>query len=275
MVRRSRAVTRPEPGIQAQATTKLVTHADHALGRRVATRLLCGGERVRAHVSAYHPGRTGRLEKAGAEIICSDYQLGGNPERWPELWHGIGSVIHASASGTSRGREAVVSVSDLGVEAMLQTAQAAQVSGFVLLHPPTLELHSRLKRSALPYTLFCPETQALAVTLSGGAHGRLLERRRLVVFMPLLRVVDALVFAASGGFERMTLHLPTVTRRYSQVVDDLEQLVSLPESAVADALLAELIMGSPYKLVTPGVARALGLTFPKRYLEQIFSPPEA
>ncbi len=189
------------------------------------------------------------------------------------FWKGAQSVLHASTSGASRGQEAVVSVSEWGTERLIQAAETAKVRSFVLLHPPTPEIHTMLKHSTLSYTLFYPEQPE--VTLSGGAHGRLLERRRMVVFMPLLRVADALVFAASGGFERMTLSLPTITRRYSSVVGEVEQLLSRPKTPIADALLAELVMGSPYKLVTPGVARALGLTFPNRYLKQIFLSPEA
>ena len=265
------ATPRPEP---AQQRAKLVTHADHALGKHIAARLLCSGERVRAHVSVQHPARTRRsirgLGKAGAEVVNSDLYAPDEPAN--NLWDGIGSVLHASASGASFGKEAVVSVSELGTEKLIRAAETANVQGFVLLHPPTPEIHKLLKHSTLSYTLFCPEQ--LEVALSGGAHGRLLERRRMVVFMPLLRVADALVFAAAGGFECTTLDLPTVTRRYSHVVSEVEQLLSRPQTPVADVLLAELVMGSPYKLVTPGVARALGLTFPKKYLEKLFSPPE-
>ena len=219
------ATTRPEPGYQTPM--KLVTHADHALGKHVAKRLLCGGETVRAHVSVQHPAHTQRLTrhlcKAGAEVVDCDLYAPDKPAN--NLWHGVESVIHASVSGASRGKEAVVSVSDLGAERLIQAAETARVQRFVLLHPPTPEVRARLKCSTLSYTLFCPEMQ-LDVPLSGGARGRLLERRRMVVFMPLVRVADALVFAASGGFERMTLSLPTVTCRYSHVIGEVEQLLS-------------------------------------------------
>ena len=64
--------------------------------------------------------------------------------------------------------------------------------------------------------------------------------------------------------------MPTLTRRYSDVIDEIERLLRLPETPVADLLLAELVMGSPYKLITPGVARALGLAFPQRICETGF-----
>lgn len=251
--------------------TTLVTHADHALGRHVATQLLGSGENVRIHAAQQHPARVQRLRRAGADALASDQSLS-EPAN-PAVWHGVGSVVHASASGASWGKEAVVSVSDLGVQSLVQAAAEVSVQNFVLLHPPSPEIRTQLERSALPYTLLCPETQDL-VAFSDGARGRLLERRRQVVFMPLLRVAAALIRAASGGFERMTLTLPTVVRRYDEVLDDIERFVSLPETPVADPLLAELVMGSPYKLVTPGVARALGLEFPKRYLEGVLSASE-
>lgn len=212
-----------------------------------------------------------RLEKAGVEVSCADLYT---PEGAARLWKGVGSVVHASASGVSRGKEAVVSVSDLGSSEIIQAAVAAKVDRFVLLHPPTPDVCKSLEHSPLPYTLLCPELTDHEITFLGGAHGRVLERRRLVVFMPLPRVVDAAVFAASGGFERLTLTLPAQVRRYSDVLGAVEQLLSLPQTPVADPLLAELVMGSPYKLVTPGVARALGLEFPTSYLKKVFSQPE-
>lgn len=247
---------------------KLVTHADQLLGRRVALQFLRSGERVRAHVSA-HP-RHEQLRRAGADVVCHNYTQDG----FADLnWRDVSSVFHASISGAAQGREAVLSLSDLGTEKLVQEAEKAGVQRFVLLYPPTLEIRARLAGSPF-YTLLYPEATELEVVLSGSVRGRVLERRRLVVFMPLLRVTEVVVFASSGNFGGVTFRLPTLTRRYSDVIDEVERFLRLPETPVADLLLAELVLGSPYKLVTPGVARAFGLAFPKGYVRQVFSAPE-
>ena len=250
---------------------RLVTHADYLLGNRVATQFLRSGEHVRAHVSAPYAAHK-QLRKAGADVVGYDLyaQDGFDGLEWRDL----SSIFHASVSGAARSREAVLSLSDLGAEKLVQQAEKAGVQRFVLLHPPTLEIQVRLANGPLLYTLLCPEAPEREVILSGSVRGRVLERRRLVVFIPLLRVVEVVVFASSGNFGGFTFRLPTLTRRYSDVIDEIERLLRLRETPVADLLLAELVMGSPYKLITPGVARALGLAFPKGYVRQVFSTPE-
>jgi len=265
----------------------LVTHADQAFGGRIAARLLCGGDAVRAHVSARQPARQlNKLRTGGAEVIrgdlygaltsdnTSDNTSGTANALDRRLWRGVTGVVHAPVTATARGKEVITSVSDLGAEAMVYRALAVRVRQLVLLSaPPQTDLRALLARSGLEYALLHPHTQETELELGGGARGRLLERRRQIFFLPLQGVADVAVFAASAGLKHALLRLPTEVRRYHNVVDQVERLLRLPECPLADALLAELLMGSPYKLVTPGVARVLGLTFGPDYVGQVFAQP--
>ena len=249
--------------------TSLVTHADQPFGRGVALQFLRRGERVRAQVAVPHARHT-YLRRAGAEVVLHDLY---SSHGFASLeWREVSRVVHASVSGAVQGREAVLSLSDLGTEKLVQAAATAQVQRVILLHPPSPGIQSRLEHSPLPYTLLCSEPE-LEVTFSGGGRGRVLERRHLVAFMPLSQVVEVVVAAASGEFRGVTLTLPTLTRRYSHLIDEVERLLRLPEPPVEASLLAEIVMGSPYKLVTPGVARALELNFPRGYAKRTLSAP--
>lgn len=254
----------------------LVTHADQAFGGRVAARLLCGGDAVRAHVSARQPSRQlNKLRTGGAEVIRGDLHgaLTSGSTLDKRLWRGVTGVVHAPVTATARGKEVVTSVSDLGAEAMVYRALAVRVRQLVLLSaPPQTDLRALMARSGLEYALLHPHTRETELEL-GGARGRLLERRRQIFFLPLQGVADVAVFAASAGLKHALLRLPTEVRRYHNVVDQVEKLLRLPECPLADALLAELLMGSPYKLVTPGIARVLGLTFGPDYVAQVFAQP--
>lgn len=261
---------------------QLVTHADGPFGGRIAARLLCGGDAVRAQVSARHPSRqANKLRTSGAEVICSDLfcsNPGGTGESDPRLWRGVTGVVHAPLSATTAGKEAVASLHDLSGrnpedEAFVRTA-AVQARQLVLLSATAAAgTRSLLERSGLPYTLLYPCAAEPEIELGGGARGRLLERRRQILFLPLQQVADVAVFAASVGFKHALLGLPTVVRRYGSVAAQVEKFLRLPHSPLADTLLAELITGSPFKLVTPGVARVLGLEFGSTYLEQVFAQP--
>jgi len=263
----------------------LVTHADQAFGGRVAARLLCGGDAVRAHVSARGPSRQlNKLRTGGAEVIRGDLYgaltssntsgstSGSTLDK--RLWREVTGVVHAPVTATTRGKEVVMSVSDLDAEAMVYQALAVRVRQLVLLSAPSqTDLRALLAHSGLEYALLHPHTPEAELDLGGGTRGRLLERRRQIFFLPLQGVADVAVFTASAGLKHVLLRLPTEARRYHNVVDQVERLLRLPECPLADALLAELLMGSPYKLVTPGVARVLGLTFGPDYVAQVFAQP--
>jgi hypothetical protein len=251
----------------------LVTHAELPFGGRVAARLLCGGDAVRAQVAEVGASRRqlNKLRTGGAEVICCDL-LEPDPKAKGRLWRGVSGVVHASLAATVGGKEVVASLSDLEDGAVINRAVAARAQGLVLLSPPTPpETRARLGSSGLPYTLLEPSTREAQVDLGGGAFGHLLERRRQIFFLPLQAVADIAVFAASLGLQHARLQLPTEVRRYSDLLGTVESLLERPEPPLSDALLAELVLGSPWKLVTPGVARALGLRFSERYLEQVFA----
>jgi hypothetical protein len=257
---------------------QLVTHADGPFGGRIAARLLCGGDAVRAQVSARSPSRqVNKLRTSGAEVICSD--LGsGTGETELRLWRGVTGVVHAPLSTTAAGKEAVVSLRDPALpdpeDEAFVCAATGRVRQLVLLSAAaSAATQSLLERSGLAYTLLHPCAPEPETRLGGGARGRLLERRRQILFLPLQQVADIAVFAALVGFKHALLELPSVVRRYGSVAAQVEKLLRLPHSPLADTLLAELITGSPYKLVTPGVARVLGLTFAGNYLEQVFAQP--
>jgi hypothetical protein len=261
---------------------QLVTHADGPFGGRIAARLLCGGDAVRAQVSARSPSQqVNKLRTSGAEVICSDLfcsDPGRTGERDPRLWRGVTGVVHAPLSTTTAGKEVVVSLRDPALpdpeDEAFVCAATGRVRQLVLLSAAaSAATQSLLERSGLAYTLLHPCAPEPEIELGGGARGRLLERRRQILFLPLQQVADIAVFAASVGFKHALLKLPTMVRRYGSVAAQVEKLLQLPHPPLADTLLAELITGSPYKLVTPGVARVLGLTFAENYLEQVFAQP--
>ena len=248
----------------------LVTHADSAFGGRIAARLLCSGEAVRAHVSGQQPARRlSKLRTGGAEVVYNGWH--GEPDE-PDvrLWHGVTGVIHAAFTETAGGKEAVASLSDYGVEAIIRAAATLRRQLILIGTPPQAKTRVLLRRSGLAYTLFYTRTLESELKLGGGARGQLLERRRHIYFLPLQEVADVAV-AASTGIKHTLVGLPTEARRYHSVVEQVETLLRQPTCTLRDALLTELVMGSPYKLITPGVARVLGLTFSPNYLEQVFA----
>lgn len=248
----------------------LVTHADSAFGGRIAARLLCSGEAVRAHVSGQQPSRRlNKLRTGGAEVI-RELELSAPEEPDKRLWRGVTEVVHAAVSGTEGGKEAVASLTGLGAEAIIYAATTVRVRQLTLVIPPRAETHTLLRRSGLKYTLFYPQTLGPELKFGGGARGQLLERRRLVYLLPLQRVADVAV-VASIGIKHALLRLPTEALRYHNVVEQVEQLLRRSTCPLPDALLAELVMGSPYKLITPGVARVLGVTFGSNYVEEVFA----
>jgi len=247
----------------------LVTHADSAFGGRIAARLLCSGELVRAQVLRQQPARRlTKLRSGGAEVVFTSRR--GEPDGSVTPWHGVTGVIHAAFTETASGKEAVASLSDYGVEAIIRAAAVVGRQLILVSTPPQARTLFLLRRSGLTYTLFYAQTLESELKLGGGARGRLLERRRHIYFLPLQGVADVAV-AASAGIKHTFLPLPTKARRYHGVVEQVETLLRQPSCSLHDTLLAELVMGSPYKLVTPGVARALGLTFGTNYLEQVFA----
>lgn len=246
----------------------LVTHADSAFGGRIAAQLLCSGEAVRARVSGQQPARRlSKLRTGGAEVV---YGRHGEPDKPDGQWHGVTGVIYAAFSETAAGREAVASLSDYGVETIIRAATTLRRRLILVSTPPRAKTRVLLRRSGLAYTLFYTRTLESELKLGGGARGQLLERRRYIYFLPLQGVADVAV-AASVGIKHTLVGLPTEARRYHSVVEQVETLLRQPTPTLRDALLAELVMGSPYKLVTPGVARVLGLTFSPNYLEQVFA----
>ncbi len=247
----------------------LVTHADSAFGGRIAARLLCSGEAVRARVPGQQPAR--RLSKfrtGGAEVVYDG--LHGEPDKPDGQWRGVNGVIYAAFTETAGGKEAVASLSDYGVEAIVRAAAVVRPQLILISTPPQAKTRVLLRRSGLAYTLFYTQTLESELRLGGGARGELLERRRYIYFLPLQGVADVAV-AASVGIKHTLVGLPTEARRYHSVVEQVETLLRQPTPTLRDALLVELVMGSPYKLVTPGVARVLGLTFSPNYLEQVFA----
>lgn len=250
----------------------LVTHADLPFGGRVAARLLCGGDAVRAQVAGEGTARRqlNKLRSGGAEVISCDLLTPGPAAG--RLWRAVTGVVHASLAATVGGKEVVASLSDLENETVIRQATAAGAQQLVLVSPPSAQgVRARLAESTLSYALLEPCTREPQVALGGKTFGRLLERRRQIFFLPLQGVADVAVFVASLGLRHARLRLPTEVRRYSDVVDTVETLLERPEPPLSDVLLAELVLGSPWKLVTPGVARVLGLSFSERYLEQVFA----
>lgn len=246
----------------------LVTQADSAFGGRIAARLLCSGEVVRALVSKQPGRRLRKLRAGGAEVVYNDGH--GDLDKPGVQWRGVTGVVHAAFTETASGKEAIASLSDHGVEAIIRKAAAFGRQLILVSTPPRAQTRVLLRRSGLSYTLFYAQTLESEFKLSSGARGQLLERRRHVYFLPLQGVADVAV-AASVGIKHTLLRLPTEARRYHSVVEQVETLLRQPTCSLRDALLTELVMGSPYKLITPGVARALGLTFSPNYLEQVFT----
>lgn len=258
----------------------LVTHADLAFGGRVAARLLCSGDAVRAHVSwrSQNPRQLNKLRTSGAEVFRATLPPFEAPRDASDsrLWHGVSGVVHASLTTASYGKETVASLSSVGVDALLRTAGLSAARQLVLLSPPPIgETCTLLQQGRFRYTLLQPEPPALELFAPGGLWSKIAERRRQIFFLPLQQTADVAVLAATAGLRGAVLRLPTAVRRYSSVVDRVETLLQDPSCHLSDSLLSDLMLGSPYKLVTPGVARALGLTFGDNYVTQAFAEPLA
>lgn len=109
----------------------LVTHADSAFGGRIAARLLCSGELVRAQVRRQPARRLSKLRSGGAEVVYTGGR--GEPDGSAVQWRGVTGVVHVAFTETASGKEAVASLSDYGVEAIIR---AAATVGPQLILPP-------------------------------------------------------------------------------------------------------------------------------------------
>lgn len=151
----------------------LVSHAESALGGRVAAKLLCSGARVRVFVPQRPLHSLGRrqlskLRTSGAEVArgglvaadipIADAQITGaqtdagllDPKLLPILdpglgdvrraerlcvraWRGVDTAVYLPASNVRCGKEVVGSLGDVGTLAFVQAAVAAGVRRVVLL----------------------------------------------------------------------------------------------------------------------------------------------
>lgn len=239
----------------------LVSHADGALGGRVAAKLLCSGARVRviAPQQPLHLWRRRQLSKlrtSGAEVVrggevgedthtgaadndtyrADSLSKGSLAER---AWRGVDTAVYLPATSVRCGKEVVASVGDVGTLAFVQAAAAAGVRRVVLLDA-TLYERAALRRlrevqltaqqGALELVLLepaLPPEHALEIALAHGSRARLAERRRLLVFWPLQGLADAAARAADSLTPRVSsILLPAVVRRYSDVLETVETLLA-------------------------------------------------
>lgn len=183
-----------------------------------------------AGLGAVSSRQVNKLRTSGAEVICSDLGCG-TGETELRLWRGVTGVVHAPLSTTAAGKEAVVSLRDPAdpEDDAFVCAAMGRVGQLVLLSAAaSAATQSLLERSGLAYTLLHPCAPEPETRLGGGARGRLLERRRQILFLPLQQVADIAVFAASVGFKHALLELLSVVRRYGSVVTQVEELLLLP-----------------------------------------------
>lgn len=207
------------------------------------------------------------------------------------IWRGVTTAVYLPATNVHHGKEVVASLSDAGLERFIERATEAGVQRVVLVAtPPPFQgagrsldgVYAAAERGTLELALFVPTPPpgyAPLVTLEGGHQARLLERRRLLLFLPLQPLADALAYAASSPvLPPNPIALPAEVRRYSSVLGAVETMLEQTAArgpGPEDALWAELVMGSPLKVVTAGVARTLGLEFPPaaHYLARVLDLP--